>query len=111
MLGRMFSMILPFGEAYAKIKAEEKIAIATAQAQAKLNYYKTNDPSIGPNDPNAAQVVANKTLAQTYLPAYMLFTPTTDAKGAPTGGVQITPLGYVVIFTVGIMLFLLFRRK
>ena len=107
----LFGTALGAVQGVAQVKADERIALANASAQAKLNQYKLNDPSVGPNDTAGAQAVANKTLAQTYLPSYMLFQPATDSAGKATGGVKVSPMGWVIFGAVGLLVFLILRRK
>lgn len=111
-LGSFFGFLLPAAESYARIQAETVVATAQANAQAKLNAIHANNASAGPNDPKAAQAEANKTMAQKFLPSYMLFTPQVDTKGNPTGAVSATPVFWALVGLVGIVIaVLIFRRK
>lgn len=74
-----------------------QIAEANASAQAKLNALKTQNATLGSNQPAAAQQVANQTLAQQYLPNF--------ASGA--GG---SVIKWVVLAVVVVGAFWIIRR-
>lgn len=64
----LWNGILPVLQQGIQTYGQVEIAQMQADAQAKRNANAAINPSLGPNDPNAAQRTANQTLAQQWLP-------------------------------------------
>jgi hypothetical protein len=79
---RAAGLATDFGSSYFTLKGQEKIAIETAEAQARLNKYSAVNPSLGAVNPNAAQQVANLSPVQKWLP---FGSPVTGANATTTG--------------------------
>lgn len=104
-LGFLFNNILmPVGTAVVKAKAEQEIAIGKAKAQAQVNAYHVNNPSLGPNDPKAALAYESQTLAQRYLPSWMLAaasTVVTTPGGTTVEQKKVSLVGWAVLAMLG----------
>jgi|SRR6478736_8414480 len=93
--------------------ATDQLAIMDARNKAKvqqiLNDGHAINGAIGANDPNAAQLAANKTFLERFLPDTMLYTTTTD----PTGKVTSRTPTFVYYIVIGALLLgaLLLARK
>lgn len=77
------------------VVVDNQIALSNGKTQAKLNQYHAQDPSTGPNNPQAAQVYANKTLLDRYLPTSFIYSK--DASGN-----QVFGIGYYI--SIGLLI-------
>jgi hypothetical protein len=83
-----------FGSAYLTLKGQEKIAVETAEAQARLNKYSAVNPSLGPVNPAAAQRQANQSPVQNWLPWGSPIAGTNSTTASATAN----PTGKILVF-------------
>lgn len=115
-LGQIFSKILvPVGSMYVASTVANDVAIAQAKAQAKINSYTARDPSVGSNNPKAALNAASRTLAQQWLPDYMLTPVVAGTATTPTTGGKVSLVGWGMLAILGLLIVWLvvriFRKK
>lgn len=105
---RFFSNVVQLGGNYLTLKGQAEVAQAMANTQARLNSYSAVNPSLGAVNPAAAQLEANKTWVQRYLP---FGSPTVGAPGsgqAAQAGSNV--LGWVIAGGVALLVVLLIIR-
>lgn len=114
-IGTLYNnILLPVGTSILKARVDQEMAIGAAKAQAKINSYHVNDPSIGPNDPRAALAAESRTTAQKWLPGFMLAPAPAKADGQQTFVASISPVGWIMLIVAGFLtlglIFRLFRK-
>lgn len=105
-------LLLPAGTALVKAEVQQTVAVGNAKAQTQINQYRKTDPSIGPNDPRAALAYESQTLAQKWLPSWMLVSAgtlsTTDGKTVEQK--KISGLGWGILAILALLFVWLFIR-
>jgi hypothetical protein len=86
-------------------EANESAARSAARVQQVMNKYHQVDPSLGANDPKAAQAAANRTFLERFLPTSMLYQVDTV-----TGSKTPSMTYYVVMGGLLILLVVFVRR-
>lgn len=106
---RAAGLATDFGSAYLTLKGQEKIAVETAEAQARLNKYSAVNPSLGAVNPSAAQRQANLSPVQQWLPwgSPVAGTNATTATGPGNAG---KVLVFVAIVAAVLIVWKLLRR-
>lgn len=105
---KVFGSVVTLGGNYLTARGQIAIAEESAKAQARLNDYHAVNPSLGPVNPAAAQVEANKTWLQKFLPGG------SPLVGAPGTGQQpaivANPWSTIVMVLGGVLVLLLIVR-